>query len=123
MSSIIALHSKNSVRSQNILLEHNWRLYAGRRRKEHLRNLEQAQKEQNSKQLEEIERLRCQNDQLRRENEGLRAQTEKSFEQSNEIECIRYENDELRRENEGLRTQIFNPNFMPADGRFIPSWI
>jgi hypothetical protein len=46
----------------------------GRRRKEHLRNLEQAQKEQSSEQSEEIERLRYQNDELRRENEALRAQ-------------------------------------------------
>ncbi|KAN0117438.1 protein of unknown function (DUF3425) domain containing protein [Hyaloscypha variabilis] len=45
-----------------------------RRRKEHLRNLEQAQKEQSSEQSEEIERLRYQNDELRRENEALRAQ-------------------------------------------------
>ncbi|KAH7330308.1 hypothetical protein BKA65DRAFT_554296 [Rhexocercosporidium sp. MPI-PUGE-AT-0058] len=45
-----------------------------RRRKEHLKNLEQAQKEQNSEQSEEIERLRYQNDELRRENEALRAQ-------------------------------------------------
>jgi len=46
----------------------------GRRRKEHLKNLEQAQKEQNSEQSEEIERLRYENDELRRENEALRAQ-------------------------------------------------
>ncbi|EDO04220.1 predicted protein [Sclerotinia sclerotiorum 1980 UF-70] len=45
-----------------------------RRRKEHLKNLEQAQKEQSSEQSEEIERLRYQNDELRRENEALRAQ-------------------------------------------------
>ncbi|KAL3427962.1 hypothetical protein PVAG01_01471 [Phlyctema vagabunda] len=45
-----------------------------RRRKEHLKNLEQAQKEQNNEQSEEIERLRYQNDELRRENEALRAQ-------------------------------------------------
>ncbi|TAQ89000.1 hypothetical protein B7494_g2686 [Chlorociboria aeruginascens] len=45
-----------------------------RRRKEHLKNLEQAQKEQSSEQSEEIERLRYQNDELRRENESLRAQ-------------------------------------------------
>ncbi|CZS90676.1 uncharacterized protein RCO7_06782 [Rhynchosporium graminicola] len=45
-----------------------------RRRKEHLKSLEQAQKEQNSEQSEEIERLRYQNDELRRENEALRAQ-------------------------------------------------
>jgi hypothetical protein len=47
---------------------------SGRRRKEHLKNLEQAQKEQSSEQSEEIERLRYQNDELRRENEALRAQ-------------------------------------------------
>jgi len=46
----------------------------GRRRKEHLKNLEQAQKEQSSEKSEEIERLRYQNDELRRENEALRAQ-------------------------------------------------
>lgn len=46
----------------------------GRRRKEHLKNLEQAQKEQSSEQSEEIERLRYENDELRRENEALRSQ-------------------------------------------------
>lgn len=46
----------------------------GRRRKEHLKNLEQAQKEQSSEQSEEIERLRYQNDELKRENDNLRAQ-------------------------------------------------
>ena len=46
----------------------------GRRRKEHLKNLEQAQKEQSSEQSEEIERLRYQNDELRREVESLRTQ-------------------------------------------------
>ncbi|EHK98836.1 hypothetical protein M7I_5345 [Glarea lozoyensis 74030] len=45
-----------------------------RRRKEHLKNLEQAQKEQSTEQSEEIERLRYMNDELRRENEALRAQ-------------------------------------------------
>ncbi|KUJ17204.1 uncharacterized protein LY89DRAFT_585760 [Mollisia scopiformis] len=45
-----------------------------RTRKEHLRSLEQAQKEQSFEQSEEIECLRCQNDELRRENEALRAQ-------------------------------------------------
>ncbi|QSZ29058.1 hypothetical protein DSL72_003568 [Monilinia vaccinii-corymbosi] len=45
-----------------------------RRRKEHLKNLEQAQKEQSSEQSEEIERLRYQNEELRRENEALRTQ-------------------------------------------------
>ncbi|KAH8592469.1 hypothetical protein B0O99DRAFT_517475 [Bisporella sp. PMI_857] len=45
-----------------------------RRRKEHLKNLEQAQKEQNTEQTEEIERLRYQNEELRRENEALKAQ-------------------------------------------------
>ncbi|PBP22094.1 hypothetical protein BUE80_DR007073 [Diplocarpon rosae] len=45
-----------------------------RRRKEHLKNLEQAQREQSSEQSEEIERLRYQNEELRRENEALRAQ-------------------------------------------------
>jgi hypothetical protein len=39
-----------------------------------LKNLEQAQKEQNSEQSEEIERLRYENDELRRENDVLRAQ-------------------------------------------------
>lgn len=46
----------------------------GRRRKEHLKNLELAQKEQSSEKSEEIERLRYQNDELRRENEALRSQ-------------------------------------------------
>ncbi|KAA8567204.1 hypothetical protein EYC84_010252 [Monilinia fructicola] len=53
-----------------------------RRRKEHLKNLEQAQKEQSSEQSEEIERLRYQNDELRRENETLRAQLYGSASQS-----------------------------------------
>lgn len=47
---------------------------AGRRRKEHLKNLEQSQKEQSSEKLEEIERLRYQNTELKRENEALKAQ-------------------------------------------------
>jgi len=46
----------------------------GRRRKEHLKNLEQSQKEQSSEKLEEIERLRYQNTELKRENEALKAQ-------------------------------------------------
>ena len=46
----------------------------GRRRKEHLKTLEQAQREQSSEQSEEIERLRHQNSELKRENEALRAQ-------------------------------------------------
>jgi len=45
-----------------------------RRRKEHLKSLEQAQKEQNNEQSEEIERLRYQNEELRRENDALRQQ-------------------------------------------------
>ncbi|RDW85821.1 hypothetical protein BP5796_04146 [Coleophoma crateriformis] len=45
-----------------------------RRRKEHMKNLELAQKEQNTEQSEEIERLRYQNEELRRENEALRTQ-------------------------------------------------
>jgi hypothetical protein len=39
-----------------------------------MKNLEQAQKEQNSEQSEEIERLRYENDELRRENEVLKTQ-------------------------------------------------
>ncbi|KAG9247324.1 hypothetical protein BJ878DRAFT_194429 [Calycina marina] len=57
-------------REYNRLAQRDFR----RRRKDHLRNLEQAQKEQNNEQSEEIERLRCHNDELRRENEALRAQ-------------------------------------------------
>jgi hypothetical protein len=45
----------------------------GRRRKEHLKSLEQAQKERTSEQSGEIERLRHQNAELRRENEALKA--------------------------------------------------
>lgn len=37
-----------------------------------MKNLEQAQKEQNSEQSEEIERLRYENDELRRENDSLK---------------------------------------------------
>ena len=39
-----------------------------------MKNLEQMQKDQSTEQSEEIERLRYQNDELRRENEALRAQ-------------------------------------------------
>ncbi|POS85453.1 hypothetical protein EPUL_005268, partial [Erysiphe pulchra] len=45
-----------------------------RRRKEHMKSLEQAQKELSSERAEEIERLRLQNEQLRKENSALRAQ-------------------------------------------------
>lgn len=47
--------------------------HPGRRRKEHLKSLEQAQKERTSEQSGEIERLRHQNAELRRENEALKA--------------------------------------------------
>ncbi|KAI9644655.1 hypothetical protein NHQ30_006679 [Ciborinia camelliae] len=46
-----------------------------RRRKEHLRSLEQAQKEQSSEQSEIIERLSYQNEKLQRENEALWARS------------------------------------------------
>ena len=46
----------------------------GRRRKEHLKSLEDAQREQNSEQSVVIQRLRLENDDLRRENEALRSQ-------------------------------------------------
>lgn len=77
-SGIYSLHSKMDAsadkeerkREYNRLAQREFR----RRRKEHLKNLEQAQKEQNSEQSEEIERLRYQNDELRRENEALKAQ-------------------------------------------------
>ena len=48
-------------------------IYLGQRRKEHLSQLEQAQKEQSSAQDEEVERLRRENQQLLQENESLRA--------------------------------------------------
>ncbi|RKF54381.1 putative transcription factor bzip [Golovinomyces cichoracearum] len=44
-----------------------------RRRKEHLKNLEQAQKDLSTERAEEIDRLRYQNEELRRENNALRA--------------------------------------------------
>ncbi|KAI9763998.1 MAG: hypothetical protein M1840_008946 [Geoglossum simile] len=44
-----------------------------RRRKEHIKNLEQLQKELKSEQSDEIERLRAQNAELKRENEALKA--------------------------------------------------
>lgn len=47
---------------------------SGRRRKEHMKNLEQAQKEQSTEQSDEIERLRSENAELRKENDMLRAQ-------------------------------------------------
>lgn len=65
-----AADKEERKREYNRLAQREFR----RRRKEHLRNLEQAQKEQNSEQSEEIERLRYQNDELKRENEALRAQ-------------------------------------------------
>lgn len=65
-----AADKEERKREYNRLAQREFR----RRRKEHLKNLEQAQKEQNSEQSEEIERLRYQNDELRRENEALRAQ-------------------------------------------------
>ena len=46
----------------------------GRRRKEHLKNLEQAQREQTTEQSSEIERLRLQNAELKKENKALKAQ-------------------------------------------------
>ncbi|KAG0649730.1 hypothetical protein D0Z07_3748 [Hyphodiscus hymeniophilus] len=70
-SSMDSPHDKEErKREYNRLAQREFR----RRRKEHLKNLEQAQKEQSSEQSEEIERLRYQNDELRRENETLRAQ-------------------------------------------------
>ncbi|RKF64019.1 putative transcription factor bzip [Erysiphe neolycopersici] len=45
-----------------------------RRRKEHMKSLEQAQKELSSERAEEIERLRLQNEELKKENSALRAQ-------------------------------------------------
>ncbi|CZR61145.1 uncharacterized protein PAC_11041 [Phialocephala subalpina] len=65
-----AADKEERKREYNRLAQREFR----RRRKEHLKNLEQAQKEQSSEQSEEIERLRYQNDELRRENEALRAQ-------------------------------------------------
>lgn len=77
-NSTTVLHNENSVRFPRkptpTLSHQGSQECSGRRRKEHLKNLEQAQKEQNSEQSEEIERLRYQNDELRRENEALRAQ-------------------------------------------------
>ncbi|RDL41987.1 Uncharacterized protein BP5553_01966 [Venustampulla echinocandica] len=65
-----AADKEERKREYNRLAQREFR----RRRKDHLKNLEQAQREQNSVQSEEIERLRYQNDELRRENEGLRTQ-------------------------------------------------
>lgn len=65
-----AADKEERKREYNRLAQREFR----RRRKEHLKSLEQAQKDQSSEQSEEIERLRYQNDELRRENEALRAQ-------------------------------------------------
>ncbi|KAG9234137.1 hypothetical protein BJ875DRAFT_377151 [Amylocarpus encephaloides] len=65
-----AADKEERKREYNRLAQREFR----RRRKEHLKNLEQAQKDQNTEQSEEIERLRYQNDELRRENEALRSQ-------------------------------------------------
>ncbi|KAH8663031.1 hypothetical protein BGZ60DRAFT_471228 [Tricladium varicosporioides] len=65
-----AADKEERKREYNRLAQREFR----RRRKEHLKNLEQAQKEQSTEQSEEIERLRYQNEELRRENETLRAQ-------------------------------------------------
>jgi hypothetical protein len=54
-------------------------LISGKRRKEHLKNLEQLQKEQKSEQASEIERLRAQNLELRKENEALKCQIYGSY--------------------------------------------
>lgn len=77
LTSTTAWHNENSVcftppRSLASSLADSFA--AGRRRKEHLKNLEQSQKEQSSEKLEEIERLRYQNSELKRENEALKAQ-------------------------------------------------
>ncbi|KAH8808296.1 hypothetical protein F5884DRAFT_363817 [Xylogone sp. PMI_703] len=65
-----AAEKEERKREYNRLAQREFR----RRRKEHLKKLEQAQLEQNSEQSEEIERLRYQNEELRRENEALRSQ-------------------------------------------------
>ncbi|CAL3963772.1 unnamed protein product [Diplocarpon coronariae] len=65
-----AAEKEERKREYNRLAQREFR----RRRKEHLKNLEQAQREQSSEQSGEIERLRYQNEELRRENEALRAQ-------------------------------------------------
>src|SRR2546421_10738080 len=53
--------------------------YQGKRRKEHLKNLEQLQKEQKTEQSDEIESLRAQNAELRREIEALKCQVYGSY--------------------------------------------
>lgn len=65
-----SMDKEERKREYNRLAQREFR----RRRKEHLKNLEQSQKEQSSEKLEEIERLRYQNSELKRENEALRAQ-------------------------------------------------
>ncbi|RFU35984.1 hypothetical protein B7463_g360, partial [Scytalidium lignicola] len=65
-----AAEKEERKREYNRLAQREFR----RRRKEHLKKLEQAQQDQNSEQSEEIERLRYQNEELRRENEALRTQ-------------------------------------------------
>lgn len=65
-----SMDKEERKREYNRLAQREFR----RRRKEHLKNLEQSQKEQSSEKLEEIERLRYQNSELRRENEALKAQ-------------------------------------------------
>ncbi|KAH0536408.1 hypothetical protein FGG08_006706 [Glutinoglossum americanum] len=66
-------------REYNRLAQREFPPTLGRRRKEHLKNLEQLQKEQKSEQSDEIERLRAQNAELRKENEALRCQIYGSY--------------------------------------------
>ncbi|VDB89706.1 Bgt-20030 [Blumeria graminis f. sp. tritici] len=65
-----AADKEERKREYNRLAQREFR----RRRKEHLKSLEQAQKEQSSERAEEIQRLRFQNEELKRENDALRAQ-------------------------------------------------
>jgi len=75
-ASIIVLPKENSVDHPENTFP--WMkvsdVLTGRRRKEHLKSLEQAQKEQSSEQSGEIDRLRYQNAELKRENDVLKAQ-------------------------------------------------
>ncbi|TQS38833.1 hypothetical protein Golomagni_00651 [Golovinomyces magnicellulatus] len=71
----ISLNMDSSIDKDELKREYN-RLAQRkfrRRRKEHLKNLEQAQKDLSTERAEEIDRLRYQNEELRRENRALRA--------------------------------------------------
>ncbi|KIM95656.1 hypothetical protein OIDMADRAFT_59440 [Oidiodendron maius Zn] len=78
---VLPVDKEERKREYNRLAQREFR----RRRKEHLKSLEQAKKEQSAEKLEEIEYLRYENDTLRRENEILKSQMYNSSASSSHI--------------------------------------